>query len=391
MTMRSAQVALGVVGAICALTPRATAGQPPTDSRREMEGFAAALDAAVTRVSPPSPVLVASRESARGYRLPGFGMLFVLPPRGLPSPSRRSLAERQAARSLDDAIRHLEQGLRTASSPELRAQMEKNLQALRQTRAELRGTARDRAATVVVMPPPEAAVMAAGMAGEIQVEEAGPMRLEELQRELEAQMNEQMRTLQEAEQSHGEQEREANRRMEEQLRELQARMEAVRRDVERARQEAERQLLKLAPPSAPATVGTVAAPAPPAPPIPPDASLAPEAETPPELGPFALGPAPWQMWFSLEEPADGRSAETIVRDVKTAVAGQLERQGAALPHLGPDEYLAVAVDFVPRAPLLGRRAQKTLVVKVRKRDLDERRAGRIGADELRARIEYAEY
>ena len=97
------------------------------------------------------------------------------------------------------------------------------------------------------------------------------------------------------------------------------------------------------------------------------------------------------MWFSIEEPADGRSAETIVRDVKTAVVGQLERQGAALPHLGPDEYVAVAVDFVPRAPLLGRRAQKTLVVKARKRDLDERRAGRIGADELRSRIEYAEY
>ena len=35
--------------------------------------------------------------------------------------------------------------------------------------------------------------------------------------------------------------------------------------------------------------------------------------------------------------------------------------------------------------------QKTLVVKVRKRDLDERRAGRLGADELRRRIDYAEY
>lgn len=389
MTMRSAPAALGVVGAICAFAPVVTAAQPATDPRREMEAFAAALDAAVRRVSPPSTVVVASREGARGYRLPGFGMIFVLPPRGLPSPSLRSVAERQAARSLDDAIRHLEQGLRTASSPEIQAQMEKNLQALRRTRAELRGTARNRAATVVVMPPPEAAVMAGG---EIEVGEVGPVRLEELQRELETQVIEQMRALQEAERSHGEQEREAARRMEEQLRELQARMEAVRRDVERARVEAERQVMKLAPPTAPAPAGSVPAPpAPPAPPIASDAAVAPEAEAPPELPPFALGPAPWQMWFSLEEPADGRSAETIVRDVKTAVAGQLERQGAALPHLGPDEYVAVAVDFVPRAPLLGRRAQKTLVVKARKRDLDERRAGRIGADELRARIEYAEY
>jgi len=381
MTMRSTPVALGLVGAVCAFAPVPTAGQVPADPRREMEGFAAALDAAVRRVSPPSPALVASREGARGYRLPGFGMLFVLPPRGLPSPSLRSVAEHEAARSLDDAIRHLEQGLRTASSPEIRAQMEKNLQALRQTRAELRGTARNRAATVVVMPPPAAALMAGE---EIQAGELGPVRLEELQRELETQMIEQMRALQEAEQSHGEQEREMARRMEEQLRQLQARMEAVRRDVEQARVEAERQVLKLAAPSAPA------APVPPAPPA-PDAAVAPEAVAPPEFPPFALGPAPWQMWFSVEEPADGRSAETIVRDVKTAVVGQLERQGAALPHLGPEEHVAVAVDFVPRAPLLGRRAQKTLVVKVRKRDLDERRAGRIGADELRSRIEYAEY
>jgi hypothetical protein len=263
--------------------------------------------------------------------------------------------------------------------------MEKNLQALRQTRAELRGTARNRAATVVVMPP-SAAVMAGGEM------EVGPVPLEELQRELETQMVEQMRTLQEAEQSHGEQEREMARRMEEQLRDLQTRMESVRRDVERARVEAERQVLKMAAPTAPAP--PPAAPVPPAPPAPAlasDTAAEPEAAAPPEIAPFAPGPAPWQMWFSIEEPPDGRSADTVVRDVKAAIAGQLERPGAALPHLGPDEYVAVAVDFVPRAPLLGRRAQKTLVVKVRQRDLDERRAGRLGADELRSRIEYAEY
>ncbi len=386
MRTRSSRVVLGLVGAVCAFAPGPTSAQIPADPRREMDGFAAALDAAVRRVSPPSPGLLASREGARGYRLPGFGMLFVLPPRGLPSPSLRSMAERDAARSLDDAIRHLEQGLRTASSPQIRAQMEKNLQALRQTRAELRGTARDRAATVVVMPPPAAEVMA-GEAMEI-----GPDRLEELQRELETQMIEQMRALQEAEQSHGEQEREMARRMEAQLHELQARMEAVRRDVERVRQEAERQVMKLAVPSAAAAAPPApAAPRPPAPAINPDAAVEPDAAAPPDLAPFAPGPAPWQMWFSFEEPADGRSADAVVRDVKAAVTAQLERQGAALPRLGPQEYVAVAVDFVPRAPLLGRRAQKTLVIKVHKRDLDERRAGRLAAEELRSRIEYAEY
>src|SRR6202022_2617360 len=91
-----------------------------------------------------------------------------------------------------------------------------------------------------------------------------PPRLEELQREPETQMADQMRALQDAEQSHGEQEREIARRMEAQVRELQARMEAVRRDVERARAEAERQVeMRLVPPAppSPAVPGAPEAPA----------------------------------------------------------------------------------------------------------------------------------
>ena len=389
--MRSARVALGFVGAVCALAPGISSGQGAIDPRLEMDGFAAALDAAVRRVSRPSPALLAGREGARGYRLPGFGVLFVLSPRALPSPSQRSIAEHEAARSLDDAIRHLEQGLRTAS-PGVRAQMEKNLQALRQTRAELRGTARDRSATVFMLPPPDAV-----LAGE-EMMAAGPPPLEDLQRELEAQMIEQMHALQEAEQSRGEQEREMARRMAEQVRELQARMEAVRRDVERARIEAERQVeMRLAVPPA-ATVTPVApeAPAPPVAPLAPRAAVEPDtvaesAAAPPMPGPPMLAPAPWQMWFTIEDPADGRTGEAVMRDVKTAVTALLERQGAALHHLRPEEYVAVAVDFVPRPMMVGGRAPKTLLVKVRKRDLDERRAGRLAAEELRSRIEYAEY
>jgi hypothetical protein len=389
--MRSARVALGFVGAVWALAPGISSGQGTSDPRLEMDGFAAALDAAVRRVSRPSPALLAGREGARGYRLPGFGVLFVLSPRALPSPSQRSIAEHEAARSLDDAIRHLEQGLRTAASPEVRAQMEKNRQALRQTRAELRGTARDRSATVVMLPPPGAV-----LAGE-ELMAAGPPPLEDLQRELETQMFEQMHALQEAEQSRGEQEREMARRMAEQVRELQARMEAVRRDVERARIEAERQVeMRLGVP--PAATVTPVAPVAPAPPAAPLAPLAAEPDTvaetaaaPPMPGPPMLAPAPWQMWFTIEDPVDGRTGEAVIRDVKTAVTALLERQGAALHHLGPEEYVAVAVDFVPRPAMVGGRAPKTLLVKVRKRDLDERRAGRLAAEELRSRIEYAEY
>src|SRR2546427_628554 len=183
--------------------------------------------------------MLAGREGARGYHVPGFGALFVLPPRALPSASPRSLAERAAARSLDDAIRHLQQGLRTASSAEIRTQMEKNLRALRQTRAELRGTARDRSSGVVVLsPPPVPAV-----------------------------------------------------------------------------------------PTAPA------------------APEAPEPDAPSAPFPPMLAPAPWQMWFSIEEPADGRNGETVIRDVRAAVTALLEKQGPSLHQVRPDEYVAVVVDF----------------------------------------------
>jgi hypothetical protein len=370
--MRSIPLALGLVGAVCVIVPGPSFGQPPSDPRVEIDGFAAALDAAVRRVSRPSPALLGG--GARGYRLPGFGALFVLPPRALPSGSSRSLAEREAARSLDDAIRHLEQGMRTVSSPEIQAQMEKSLRALRQTRAELRGTSRDRSAGVVVLPPP------AVIAGEDA--EPGQLRLENLQRALESQMAEQMRALHEAERSHGEQEEEIARRMEAQVRELQARMEALRRDVERARADVERQVeMQLVPPAPPEAPSAPAAPAPPA--------GSPEREAAP--GPPGIAVPPWQMWFGLEEPGDVRTGEAVIRDVKAAVTSMLERQGAALHQLRPAESIAVAVDFVPRLALGGRRAQKTLVVKARKRDLDERQAGRLGADEFRQRIEYAEY
>ena len=383
--MRAFPFPLRFVGAVCILAPGLSFGQTRSDPRSEMDGFAAALDAAVRRVSRSSPALLAGREGARGYRVPGFGALFVLPPRALPSASPRSLAEREAARSLDDAIHHLEQGLRTASSAELRAQMEKNLRALRQTRAELRGTARDRSAGAVVLSPPTVSAVMAG-------EDAEPdqPRLEDLQRALEAQMAEQMRALQEAERSHGDQEQEMARRMDAQFRELQARMEAMRREAERARVEAERQVeIRLgvppalpvlpAPPDAPAV-----AEAPPAP-------VAPEPPNPDVFIPPMLAPAPWQLWFSIEEPADGRTGETVVREVRAAVTALLEKQGPSLHQLKADEYLAVAVDFVPRVTVADRRAQKTMVIKARKRDLDDHRAGRLGTAELHQRIEYSEY
>jgi hypothetical protein len=346
-----------------------------------MDGFAAALDAAVRRVSRPSPAMLAGREIPRAYRVPGFGALFVLPPRVLPAPPPKPAAELSAARAVDEAIRHLEQGLRTASSPELRQQMERNLQALKQTRTELQTPYRERAATVMVLKsPPPAVVMGPPDASEL--------RLEQLRRALETQMAEQLRALQAAERTDGEQERELARRMEGQVLELQARMESVRREVEEARMEAERQVeMRLAFPPAPADVpgAPEAAAAPVAP------AARPDAATPAVPAPPALPLAPWQYWFNADEPVDGRTEEALVRDVKAAVTALVEKRGAMLRQLAPEEYVTVAVDFVPRMSILGSRIEKTLLVKVKKQDLDERRAGRLSADELRQRIEYAEY
>jgi hypothetical protein len=391
-------VALRLVGVVCvivtlawnesalALEPGGLSGPPgppvlSRGSRAEMDGFAAALDAAVRRVSRPSPAMLAGREIPRAYRLPGFGALFVLPPRALPAPPPRPAAELSAARAVDAAIRHLEQGLRTASSPELREQMERNLQALKQTRTELQTPYRERAATIMVLKsPPPAVVMGPADASEL--------RLEQLRRALETQMAEHLRALQTAERTDGEQEREMARRMEGQVLELQARMESVRREVEEARMEAERQVeMRLAFPPAPADVPE--APAAAAAPVTPGAR--PEVTTPPAPAPPALPLAPWQYWFNADEPADGRTEEALVRDVKAAVTALVERRGATLRQLAPEEYVTVAVDFVPRMSILGSRIQKTLVVKVKKQDLDDRRAGRLTADELRQRIEYAEY
>jgi len=369
--MRSPLFAFGV---LALLAPAAASGQPVRDARSEMDAFAAGLDAVVRRVSRPGPGMPAGRASTRGYRVAGFGAVFVVAPRAWPTPSSHAASERQAARALDEAIRQLEQGLRTAFSPEVRMQMERSLAVLRQARSELRRTPPVRSTPLIVPAPEEAAAAASPPVPPRQ------LRLEQLQRELEKQMAEQMRAVQEAERTDGAGERELARTMEKQAREMQEQMEAMRREVERERAQAEHQLeMFLAAPPAPPS-----APGPPAP-----AASIPEVPPAPEA---PMGPAPWQYWFSIDEPGDGRTGEAVVRDVKAAVTALLEKQGGQLRDLRPEEYVAVAVDFVARPLVVGSsRAQKTLVVKVRKRDLDERRAGRLGAEALRQRIEYAEY
>jgi hypothetical protein len=111
----------------------------------------------------------------------------------------------------------------------------------------------------------------------------------------------------------------------------------------------------------------------------------------PEAAPTAPAPPPWHHWFEIGRVRDERAPERVIADVQTAVLTALERQGSRLRWLAPEESVTVAVDFVPGLLVAGPHAPRTLVVRVRKRDLDERVAGRLGAEELRARVEVVEY
>ncbi len=63
----------------------AAAGPRSTGVSREgLEALEAQLDRAVARVSRPRAAHLLDAGSARGYRLPGYGMVFVLTPRALP-------------------------------------------------------------------------------------------------------------------------------------------------------------------------------------------------------------------------------------------------------------------------------------------------------------------
>jgi hypothetical protein len=101
-------------------------------------------------------------------------------------------------------------------------------------------------------------------------------------------------------------------------------------------------------------------------------------------------PAPWAVWFEIEE-SDEASPEETVQNVRTAVTRVLESAPAVLHALRPDEFVAVAVDFLPRDTFVeAPRPRKSLVIRVRKRDLDDRRTGQISVESLRSRIEVLE-
>lgn len=180
-----------------------------------------------------------------------------------------------------------------------------------------------------------------------------------------------------------------SKEQERELRAMQMQVEAMNRDAEAMNQEAERALeslernvrIRLEAPAAP---GTPEAPRPPRPPVSAEAPEAPEA----------LPPPPWHFWFGTSEAADDRPPDRIVADVQSAVTAVLEGVGARLRTVPADEALLVAVDFLPSRGFdleepMG--PVRSLIVKVKQRDLADRSAGKISAEELRRRIEYTQY
>lgn len=170
----------------------------------------------------------------------------------------------------------------------------------------------------------------------------------------------------------------------------------LQHETEAARRAAEEEMdrivegvrVRVAPPSevrvevhaeAPEAPAPPAAPGAPAPPLPPEAPPAP-------------APPPWKFWFESGAPEEKRTPDAVIADVRGAVIDALVSQGGRLVGLGGDERVTVAVDFVPGGLFAAQaRPQKTLVVTARVKDIDARARGAITAEELRRRMEVAEY
>jgi hypothetical protein len=163
---------------------------------------------------------------------------------------------------------------------------------------------------------------------------------------------------------------------------LEAQVAAQHRAAETSREEAELAMEELHR----RLVSSMLGEQPPLIPI-PSAPGAPAAQSPHPPPPVP----PWRFWFDSEEQEEPRSPEIVVKDVRSAVTDVLENHGPPL-RLGPEEFVVVVVDFLPRSAFATRtRPARTLVVRVRKGELEDRAAGKLAADELRRRIEYSEY
>jgi hypothetical protein len=322
--------------------------------------FEEALDRAVASVSHPAVLQVlGGAHGTRGYYLRGYGAVFVVPPRALPMETRFAFGFGQPSEArLNQAIASVEHSLARAHSDETRKALQNSLASLKRSREQLREEAAERRA--------DTTALRASLA----------RQAESLHREVEARRA----ALAQAGAAGSDKPTEA-----EELRALEAEVEQFRREAERARAEAEDHLEAVA-----AEIRARIALESSSPAGPPEAPEAPEAPEPPQP---PAPPAPWAFWFESSEPGQaGESADTLVDEVRGAVSAVLESRGAGLTLLAPDDSLVVAVDFIPRTVFLtAEQPQRTLVLRVRRKELVAGQAGKLGPEELRKRIESAQY
>ena len=313
---------------LAAVLPSVAWSQEASDPRGDLEGMEAILDKVVRKVSAPSAApFLGASEASHAYRLAGYGALFVVPPRALPRSGKVMIVREEGP---EESVVEWSQEV----TPEIGRS-----DAMERAVSELRN------------------------------------RQKRIEKEIQAQGRSRARETREKE-----------------LRAIEQKVEALQREAQRTRQDAERALeramqeamrevqIRLGPGESAAPVAPVA----------PVAPLLPVAPLPP---PAPLPPTPpWRFWFNSDEREDPRAPDRVVADVKGALTQALETHGARLRSVRPEEFIAVAVDFVsPWGFDDEARAEKTLIVRVRKKDLEERQAGKIAPEELRKRFEYVEY
>lgn len=304
-----------LLATLLAISPALAGAQAP-DPRGDLSEMEAALERAVRQVSLASAApFFGESAGCRGYRLQGYGAVFVVPPRLMPR--QRGAAVVGGGGAAVDAAGT--SGAATAANAKSQDPMERILEELRAEQQRLGA----------------------------EVDKGTPS----------SQASRQAR--------------------ERELRAMEERVEALQREAERARREAEQAFAevarqartRLAKPDGQTTVAAGAA-----------------ADPPPPLL------APWRFWFGNGPESDPRAPERVVSDVRTAVARTLESYGARLHGVEPDEFLVVAVDFVaPWGFDDSVRPARTLIVRVRKRELDKGAAGNLPQEEVRKRIEFVEY
>jgi hypothetical protein len=345
---------LSIVTSLLLAVPLA-AQTPAPPVREDLELLGTALENAVAKVSRSPRTVGVSRSGPRGYRLPGYGAMIVLAPRALPAPAApRAASERQAAQAVASAADRLEQSLREVQSEEARQRIQRHLKALRETEAAMRRPAAPQAAAAT--PEPTAAEPS-----------PAPRDLAALERQMQEELVRQAEALNRAASARGEMDLAMQEEIDRELRAMHERAEAFRLQAERALQQVHREARQRTPGAAP---------------------VADSPETSPTL-------IPWQAWFDLEveEPAAPEaSPEQVIEGVRAAITGVLESQGPRLKALGPDDVVAVAVDFIPASRMSFRPSgQKTLLVRVARKHIDARQSGRISAEEFRKRVEVVEY